>query len=121
MAVQWKSVAQAVACAGAAAVIGLAPIGMEAQAPAGAQAGGGRGGPAPVGPQLFTLFDANKDGAVTAPEIKTAFEAWYDAADTQKSGSISQEQLSAALNAALGTPPPDPAAAPGGRAGGAGG
>jgi len=125
MSVQWKSVAQALACAGAAAVIGLAPLVMHAQAPAaGAQApagGGGRGGAAPVGPQLFTLFDADKDGAVTAAEIKTAFGAWYDAADTQKTGSIAQNQLSAALNAALGTPPPDPAAAAGGRAGGGGG
>src|SRR5262245_3472056 len=121
MAVQWKPVAQALACAGAAAVIGLAPMAMHAQAPAagaqapaaGAQApagGGGRGGPPPVGPQLFPLFDADKDGSVTGAEIKTAFGAWYDAADTQKSGSISQDQLSAALNAALGAPP---AAAPG--------
>src|SRR5262245_38427400 len=122
MAVQWKSVAQAVACAGAAAVIGLAPIGMKAQAPAaGGQApGGGRGGAPPVGPQLFTLFDADKDGAVTAAEIKTAFGNWYDAADTQKAGSVSQDQLSAALNAALGTPPPDPAAAGPGRGAGGG-
>ena len=39
MSVQWKSAARGMACAGAAAVIGIAPIGMGAQAPAaGAQA-----------------------------------------------------------------------------------
>ena len=125
MSFQWKSMAQALACAGAAAAIAIAPIAIKAQAPAGAQApgGGGRGGGGGVGPQLFTMFDADKDGAVTAAEIKTAFDAWYDAADAQKSGSVSQEQLSVALNAALGTPPPAPggAAAPAGRAGGGGG
>src|SRR5262245_41248598 len=123
MSVQWKSVVQSAICASAAAAIGLAPIGMKAQAPAGAQAGaqaGGRGAAAPVGPQLFTIFDADKDGSVTAAEIKTAFNAWYDAADTAKSGSIAQDKLSAALNAALGTAPPDPAAAGGGRGGGRG-
>jgi type 1 glutamine amidotransferase len=126
MSVQWKPVVQAVACAGAAAVIGLTPMVIKAQAPApGAQAPapaggpGGRGGAAPVGPQLLTIFDADKDGAVTAAEIKTAFDAWYDAADTAKSGSVTQDQLSAALNAALGTPPP--AAPGGGGAPGAGG
>jgi hypothetical protein len=96
MSVQWKSAARALACAGAVAVFGTAPIGMGAQAPpAGAQApapaGGGRGGGSPVGPQLFTIFDGNKDGSITAAELKTAFDAWYDAADTQKSGSVSQE------------------------------
>jgi type 1 glutamine amidotransferase len=108
MSVQWKTVAQAVACAGAAAVIGIVPIAMKAQAPpAGAPAqaaGGGRGGSTIAGP-LFTIFDANKDGSVTDAEIKTAFASWYDAADKQKSGSVTQEQLSAALNAALGSEP----------------
>jgi type 1 glutamine amidotransferase len=125
MSVQWKTVARGVACAGAAAVIGIAPIAMKAQAPpAGAQApgpGGGRGGSTIAG-SLFTIFDANKDGAVTGAEIKTAFAAWYDAADKQKSGSVTQEQLSAALNAALGIEPVA-AGAPGagGRGPGSGG
>jgi len=122
MSVQWKTVAQAVACAGAAAVIGIAPIAMKAQAPpAGAQAqgGGGRGSSTIAGP-LFTVFDANKDGAVTEAEIKTTFAAWYDAADKQKSGSVTQEQLSAALNAALESEPV-PAGAPGAGGRGPGG
>ena len=124
MSVQWKSMARAAAVAGAAAIVGIAPIAMKAQAPPpGAQApggGGGRGG-SPLGGQLFTAFDADKDGSVTAAELKTVFDGWYDAADTQKSGSVSQEQLSTALNAALGEPAAPAAGAPGGRgAGGAG-
>src|SRR4051812_24366829 len=120
MSVQWKQVAQVMAYAGAASLIALAPVAMRAQAPAGAQAGaaGGRGAAPGIGSQLFPVFDANKDGSVTAAEIKTAFDAWYDAADTQKSGSVSQEQLSAALNAALGTPPPPAAGTPPAGAGG---
>src|SRR6476620_3255722 len=124
MSVQWKSTARAVACVGAAAIIGTAPIGTGAQAPvAGAQApapaGGGRGG-SPIGPQLFAIFDGDKDGSVTAAELKTTFGAWYDAADTQKSGSVTQEQLSTALNAALGPQAP-PAAGAGGAGAGFGG
>jgi type 1 glutamine amidotransferase len=113
MSVQWKSAARALACAGAAAIIATVPMQMRAQGP-----GGGRGG-SPVASPLFTIFDADKDGAVTAAELKTAFDAWYDAADTQKSGSVTQAQLSAALNAALGAPPPADDAA-GGRGGGLG-
>src|SRR3974390_3541944 len=112
MSVRWKSLAQAAACAGAAAVISIIPTAIKAQ---------GRGGaPGGVGPQLWTLFDANKDGSVTAAEIKTVFDSWYDAADTQKPGSVSQDQLSSALNAALGPPPAGPPA-PAARGGGAGG
>ena len=77
------------AVAGAAAIIGIAPIAMKAQAPAAGGAGARRRrrrAGLPLGAQLFTAFDADKDGAVTAAELKTAFDAWYDAADSQKSG-----------------------------------
>src|SRR5437870_8030662 len=102
MSVQWKSLARVAACATAAVVVGTLPIGMKAQAPAPAAqapaaAAGGRGGGSPIGPQLFTLFDGDKDGFVSSAEVKTTFSTWYDAADTQKSGSITQEQLSTAL------------------------
>jgi type 1 glutamine amidotransferase len=123
MAVRLKSFAVAGACAGFIAVVGIASIPTRAQAPpAGAPpqaAGGGRGAASPLPGQLFAIFDANKDGAVTASEVKTAFDAWYDAADKQKSGSVNQDQLSAALNAALGTEPVA-AAAPGAGGRGAG-
>jgi type 1 glutamine amidotransferase len=109
MSVQWKAAARALACAGAAAIIGALPVAMGAQ--------GGRGG-SPLATPLFTIFDADKDGAVTAAELKTAFGAWYDAADTQKSGSITQDQLAKVLNAALGDQ--EPAANAAGRGGGFG-
>ena len=51
MSVQWKSMAQAAAVAGAAAIVGIAPIAMKAQAPparcAGAAAAEAGGGPLP--------------------------------------------------------------------------
>jgi type 1 glutamine amidotransferase len=105
--------AQACACAGAAAAIAIAPIAIKAQAPpAGAQApGGGRGGPSPLATSLFTAFDADKDGNVTAAEVTTAFDAWYAAADSQKSGSVTQEQLSGALGTVFGPPAAAPAGA----------
>src|SRR6476646_9495748 len=116
MSVRWKSVAQAAACAGVVAVFGLAPVAMKAQ-------GGRGGGPNPLATTLFAAFDGDKDGSVTAAEVKTAFDSWYDAADTQKTGKVTQDQLSAALGPVFG-PPAAPAAgapgAPGGRAGGAG-
>src|SRR5580765_4908064 len=115
MSVRWKSVAQAAACAGVVAVCGLAPDVMKAQGRRG-------GGPNPLATTLFTAFDADKDGNVTGAEVKAAFDSWYDAADTQKTGKVTQDQLSAALGPVFG-PPAAPAAAggPGGRAGGAGG
>jgi type 1 glutamine amidotransferase len=127
MAVGVKSFAVAGACAGFIAVVSVATIPTGAQAPpAGAPAqapapGGGRGAGSPIAAPLFNIFDSNKDGAVTAAEVKTAFDAWYDAADKQKTGSVTQEQLAAALNAALGTEPVAGAApAAGGRGGGGG-
>ncbi|MEO7192448.1 MAG: ThuA domain-containing protein [Vicinamibacterales bacterium] len=96
-----------------------------AQAPAaGAPQGARAGSPNPL---LFTAFDADKDGSVTRPEIKSAFDRWYDAADTTKSGSVTVEQLGTTLNAAVTPPavPPAPGdanapAAAAGRAGGGG-
>jgi type 1 glutamine amidotransferase len=123
MSLDGKCVSKMIGGVGAAALLALAPIAMNAQAPAGRAGGpgGGRGGGNPVGARLFTIFDADQDGSVTAAEIRTAFDAWYDAADTQKAGAITQEQLSAALNAALGPPAEGAANSPFGRGGGAGG
>jgi type 1 glutamine amidotransferase len=125
MAVRLKSFAAAAAGAGFLGLFASASIPMKAQAPppgAQAPAGGGRGAASPLPGQLFAIFDADKDGAVSAAEIKTTFGAWYDAADKSKSGSVTQEQLAAALNAALGSEPVT-AGAPGagGRGGGGGG
>jgi type 1 glutamine amidotransferase len=89
-----------------AAVAALAWTGaVIAQAPQGRGGGGGRGG---VGVGLFTALDANKDAAVTRDEMKTAFDKWYTEWDTAKSNALTQEQLTAGLNAALPAPAPAP-------------
>jgi type 1 glutamine amidotransferase len=86
----------------------LASAGRTApQAPAG---GGGRGGG--VAPALFTAADANKDAALTREEFKAAFDKWFSSADSATAGSVTQEQLAAALAPDVAPPP---AAAGGGR------
>ncbi len=118
-----KLVAQALTAVGAVALIaaGTSALGAQgraaappaAPAQAGRAGGAGRGGGG-VGPELFPVFDANKDGAVTSAEIKATFDKWYADADTAKAGSVSQEALTKAIDASLGTP------AAGGGAGAAG-
>ena len=58
------------------------------QAPAGqAQQGrGGGGGRGNAGPAIFTVVDANKDGAVTRDEMKSTFDKWFTAWDSAKAG-----------------------------------
>jgi type 1 glutamine amidotransferase len=65
--------------------------------------GGGRGN---AGPAIFTVVDANKDGAVTRDEMRATFEKWFTEWDTAKTGFLTQEQLLAGLNAALPAPAP---------------
>jgi type 1 glutamine amidotransferase len=50
---------------------------------------------------VFAAADGNKDGAVTLSELKATMEKWFTEADTAGSGSITLEQLIAALNAAM--------------------
>ncbi len=95
-----------------------------AQAPAQGAApqpgvGGGRGG-SENHAALWTAFDADKDNSVTRAEMKSAFDKWYDAADTAKSGSISTDQLATALSTVLPQPAPPAAPAAGGAGRGAG-
>ena len=71
------------------------------QGPPAGRGGGGRGG---SGAGVFTLVDADKDGAVTREELKAAFAKWLAGADTARTGSVTQDQLGAALNAALPAP-----------------
>src|SRR5258708_4632316 len=81
------------------------PTAPQGQAPAGgAGAAGGRGagrGGGGVAPALFTMADANKDGAVTRAELMTVLEKVYSDADAGKAGSITPDQLLAALNTAF--------------------
>lgn len=94
-------------------------LGVMAQAPGAAAGGrgGGRGGAGGgLAPGVFTVADLNKDGVLTQGELMMAFEKLHSDADTAKAGTITQEQLLTALNAAL---PAPPAPAPGaGRAAG---
>src|SRR5439155_14880388 len=68
---------------------------------------GGRGGRGPggfIGAGLFTATDADKDGSLTRAEFKSAFEKWAVDFDTDKSGSLNQEELVAGLNAVMPRP-----------------
>jgi type 1 glutamine amidotransferase len=102
-------------CAGALAALEAqqAPAAPQGQQAAPGGRGGGRGGAAAG---LFTAADANKDGFVTRDELKAAFAKWLADGDTARTGSLTQDQLASALNAAL----PQPVAPPAGAGGGGG-
>ena len=75
---------------------------------------GGSGSPPETSPQLdaarmLWLLDANKDGSVSAEEVKS----FFDRADSDRSGSLSKEELAKALT----TPPPTPSIVEGQQAG----
>ena len=92
----------------AAAMVAGTAAGMAGQPAPQPPGGGGRGGGIAAG--LFTAADANKDAAVTRAEFKAAFDRWFSTADSETAGSVTQEQLAAALAAAI-APPPAPAGA----------
>jgi hypothetical protein len=112
--VEMKSIAHRAAAACAALLIGCAfgPLLAQQAPPTGSpQAGGGRGGGrGGAGAALFTAADTNKDGAVTRDELKATFDAWYSTWDSARAGALTQAQLSAGLGAAM--PPPTNAGPP---------
>ena len=68
--------------------------------------GGPRFGPAGfVGPALFRIADADKNGSLTRAELKSTFEKWYEQWDSDKSGALTEEKLRDGLNVVL--PQPD--------------
>jgi hypothetical protein len=85
---------------------GFGPPGGRRGAGRGPGGGGGRGfGPARfIGPGLFAATDADKDGSLTRGELKAAFEKWSAEWDSEKTGSLTQDQLSDGLTAALPQP-----------------
>jgi hypothetical protein len=99
---------------GAVALCAGAIAALEAQQAPAAPGGraGGRGGSAAG---VFTAVDVNKQGFVTRDELKAAFAKWLADGDTARTGSVTEEQLAAALNAALPQPAAPPAGAGGGR------
>jgi type 1 glutamine amidotransferase len=50
---------------------------------------------------VFLAADVDKDGAVTAPELKAAIAKWFTDADATKSGAVTRDQLTPALDAAM--------------------
>ncbi len=92
----------------AAALCAGALISLDAQqaAPGGR---GGRGGAAAG--IVFAAADLNKDGFVTRDELKATFAKWLSQGDAARTGSVTQDQLAAAVSAAM----PQPAAPAGGR------
>ncbi|MEN3339577.1 MAG: hypothetical protein V7647_3253 [Acidobacteriota bacterium] len=93
-----------------------APAAPAAQ-PAQGRAGGGGGGRGGVAPALFTAADTNKDGAVSREELKASFDAWFSAADSSRAGSVTQDQLATGMASAF-PQAPAPAAQPGPDCGG---
>ena len=83
--------------------------------PGGGQPGGGqrpnerRGGFGPamfIGPGLFEATDSNKDGSLTSDEFTQTFATWFAKWDTNKVGSLKEEDLRSGLAAVLPQPGP---------------
>ncbi len=54
-----------------------------------------------IGPMFFSAADANKDNSLTQSELKSTFAKWFTEWDTNKVGSLSEEELREGLNTAL--------------------
>lgn len=62
---------------------------------------GGRGGFGPgnfIGAPMFTALDADKDAQVTRAEVTAGFKKWFEKWNSDKSGSLNEEQLRAGIN-----------------------
>jgi type 1 glutamine amidotransferase len=80
---------------------GQAPMPGQAPPPGGARGGGGGAAAA----SLMIVVDTNKDSGISRDEWKAAFAKWFEAADTAKAGSVTQEQLTTAITAAFAAAP----------------
>lgn len=76
--------------------------------------GGRGGGVSAMGPGIFGVADADKNGSLTRAELKATFEKWFADFDTAKSGSLDNDSLYAGLREVL------PGGMPGGFGGGGG-
>jgi hypothetical protein len=59
-----------------------------------------------IGPGLFDATDANKDGSLTRDEFTQTFTKWFGQWDTNKVGSLEEEELRSGLAAVLPMPGP---------------
>lgn len=95
----WKS--SILVCVSAALLTSGSVALVKAQAPAG-RGGASAGGPVGIlGQILFAVADVNKDGFLTHDELTAAFSKWFSAADTARTGAVTQTQLATAVNASL--------------------
>jgi hypothetical protein len=81
--------------------------------------GGGPGGPPGgfglgnlIGPPLLGALDADKDGSLTRDEVIGGFRKWFDAWDTEQTGTLTGEQLRTGIDRALPIPGFGPGAGP---------
>jgi outer membrane protein assembly factor BamB len=77
--------------------------------------GGGFGPGRFIGPGMFSVADADKDGSLTRAELKATFAKWFAEWDKEKSGMLDEAKLREGLNASL------PRPQMGGQGGGPGG
>jgi hypothetical protein len=57
--------------------------------------------PGALGPILFTVMDADKDGLLTRSEFNQAFDKWFDDWDLGKTGKLNEDSLRKGLETAL--------------------
>ena len=65
-----------------------------------------------VGSSLLKACDINQDGAATVTEVKFALLNWFQQADADKSGALSEVELATALNLLFPLLQPPPGAPP---------
>jgi len=90
-------------CAAAVIAGSMGRLGGQQPPGAGQGRGAGRGGGGGIAGSLFTALDTNGDASLTRDELKTMFDKWYMAADRAGTGA-SQDQIAAALSAAMPQP-----------------
>src|SRR5689334_18978749 len=66
------------------------------------------GGPINIGGASLKLCDTNHDGVATADETKNGLSAWFQKADTDTNGALSEVELETALQQTFPTPQPPP-------------
>jgi Ca2+-binding EF-hand superfamily protein len=87
----------------------ILPTASSARGPVESSSGTGRApdaalagvSPEVLGPILFTVTDADKDGSLTRSEFKQAFAKWFDDWDADKTGKLNEDSLRKGLEIAL--------------------
>ena len=69
---------------------------------------GGPGGPIDIGASLLKTCDTNQDGAATPSGVKASLLNWFQQADTDTNGALSEVELATALKQIFPVPEPPP-------------